>query len=534
MLSHKISLDVVKAASESGISHATWLLSQMYKLGIGVQPSEEKANYHLLTASTQGSLRARSEVARNQLRGNANDLPHDLALRLLADLADEGFARTEIGETLIMSGKSEFVERGYQALKLESLQCFNWKARYLVLLCDVFNKNIPVAKTELLNTLLYLNRCEGNIPAQHAIILSSFLGLNPWTFTYEDLVVSLLEINTPEASIDAWQMLSVPTFEFLKEELRHRAFAQLAAHAETDHPHAQVTYLAALLNHAQPKDEGACATRLLKLMKRNPELHSLNYDYALHYAKASTPGLAELIMETMSKIAASPLAPYANRTLAIELNMAGRWQETEKYFVRAMELAIENSISCLASFAFKRYDKTNQNFAEARFWAEAFVLEDAEEGQRTLHGLLELRKKRNSLSHDESLVQRECLEFLCKNDNADAKRYLGLMLLNGQGPVLREPVRGLELLKEAAQTDGRAMYELAHVYQAGVHVPRDMSLAQHFFDEAAKHGHSNAQYEVIDAEQKAQEENQNEETTPSENAATVTSIFTISSVNETQ
>jgi TPR repeat protein len=533
MISHKLSLDAVKAASDEGIPHAKWLLSRMYRCGIGVEANEKEGFDHLFLAQTM-SKRALHDFSMMQIRGKANNFSPETSLRVLADLGESGFARTEIGETLVMHGSAELVERGYNLLKIESLQCFNWKARYLVLLCDIFKKNIPETNSERLTSLTYLYECEGNQLARHAIVLSCMLGRNPWVFKHEDLVENLLEINTPESSIDAWQILWVPTFKGLGEELRRRAFVQVASHAETGHLHAKVIQLFELLNHAHPKDEGECAVRLLKLMRKHPELHSIHYDYPLHQAKQNTPGLAKLMLETMRKVAESKLAPYAKRTLAIELNMVGHTEEAEKYFLRAMDLGVEESLSSVAWMAFKRFDKTGEGYVAARFWAEAHLFDSPESGHRSLLRVLESRKKKTPLTNEEILETKTCLEFLSSKDDEHAKRELALVLLRGNGPVLRDPKRGLELLKAAAETDGRAMYELAHVYQAGVHVPQDMNLAQHFFDEAAKHGHSNAQYDAHLAEQNAKQEEKKEEQEPAENEASVRTLFPGSSLNESQ
>jgi TPR repeat protein len=91
-------------------------------------------------------------------------------------------------------------------------------------------------------------------------------------------------------------------------------------------------------------------------------------------------------------------------------------------------------------------------------------------------------------------------------DDAESTRELAMLLLKGDGPVLAEPKRAIALLEKAAQTDGRAMYELAHVYMNGIHVPKNLYLAQHYFDEAAKNGHSNAIYEAVVAERKSDTE----------------------------
>ena len=157
-----------------------------------------------------------------------------------------------------------------------------------------------------------------------------------------------------------------------------------------------------------------------------------------------------------------------------------------------------------------------------RFWMEAFVFENPEEGHQAMYDFLESSKEKSKLSHDEVLTQRNCLEFLSRRKNDVAMRELGLMLLRGEGPVLADSRRGLKLLEEAAKTDGRAMYELAHVHQAGVHVPRDMYLAQYYFDEAAKNGHSNAQYD--DFKVRKEREEKEAENTSGVAEATVTPL----------
>jgi TPR repeat protein len=522
MLSHDISLQVLRDASGRGIAHASWLLSQLYRSGLGVCVSPENSQACLSLAIEQGSLRARRDLAFKVLSGNSTATTPEVALDMLGALVDAGFSRTEIGEKLLFSRNPALVEKGFQALKLESLQDFNWKARWLVALCKAFNKNIPEADADRLIALKWLDECGNNPDARHALALGSLLGQNSTTLNHEELVKNFLEIGTAEAAIDALQLLFLPSYADVNEELRGRAFLQVAAHAEAGHVFAQVTHLFTLLLHAHSRDEGDCAVQLLQLLKQHPEMHTPYHDYPIHRAKEKHPEVVSIHLETMKVVASSSLAPYSKRTLFVELSNAGLEDEAEVLLKHAVNLGIENSVGSMARSVSRKYRKTGEGLADVRFWMEAFVFENPEEGHQAMYDFLESSKEKSKLSHDDVLTQRNCLEFLSRRKNDVAMRELGLMLLRGEGPVLADSRRGLKLLEEAAKTDGRAMYELAHVHQAGVHVPRDMYLAQYYFDEAAKNGHSNAQYD--DFKFRKEREEKEAENTSGVAEATVTPL----------
>lgn len=502
----EVDIDVVQAASERGIAHASWMMSVLYRIGISCEKSDAKSIEYLKTGMAQGSMRAKRDLALRALAGSVPDLHQKRAYAMMVELVDAGFDRSGLGEKLILSGIPLLVRKGYEALKLCGFQERRLRARFFTSLYESHDGVIPDAREMQFFLTYYRFNRSGGKAAQRTLLLSDFVGVgNPFRRSLE-VAENLLHVGSAEACIDALDILDCTGIEEKDLDLKIKIFKQLETQALMGNPQAQVLYTAELLEGANPRDKGPLALRLIELLIEFPQFHRNNFDALIQSAKSEDAGIADAHMELARSLVKSGLCPLAQRSLAIELMLAERPDEAFEHLTRAVELDVEYSLKNLISWYGQRYAEKDENYEDTRFWHEALMFESPHVGVELTATLLDIRKGKSGLTHKETLTRKICLELLSAADDAESTRELAMLLLKGDGPVLAEPKRAIALLEKSAQSDGRAMYELAHVYMNGIHVPKDLYLAQHYFDEAAKNGHSNTIYETVEAERKNETE----------------------------
>lgn len=502
----EVDFDVVQAASERGIAHASWMLAVLYSMGIASEKSDSKSNEYLKTAVAQGSLRAKRDLALRAHAGALPDIPQKRAYAMMVELVDAGFDTSGLGEKLILSGIPLLVCKGYEALKLSGFEFGNFRARFLTSLYETFDGTIPDAR-EMQFSLTY-HRCHRSESksAHRALVLADVVGVGNPLQRPVHIAEKLLLVDSVDACIDANDILDLCMADETFVDLRMKAFKQLEAHALGGHPQAQVQYTAELLYQANSSSKAPLALRLMELLGEHPQFYRSTYDSLIDGAKAEDTRIGPLHVELAQTLVDAGVCPLAHRCLGIEFMRSKREDEALDHFLRAVDLDVPYALKNVVSWYGQHFSKTGENYEDTRFWHEALMFESPQSGVEFTNALLVLRKEKSLLTHKESLTRKTCLEILSEAGDEDSTRELGLLLLKGDGPVLAESKRGLALLEKAAQTDGRAMYELAHLYLSGVFVPKDLYLAQHYFAEAAKNGHSNAIYETVSAELKAEKE----------------------------
>jgi tetratricopeptide (TPR) repeat protein len=454
----------------------------------------------------QGAMRAKRDLALRALAGSIPELHQKRAYAMMVELVDAGFDRSGLGEKLILSGIPLLVSKGYEALKLCGFQERRLRARFFTSLYESHDGVIPDAREmQFFLTYYRFNRAGGKA-VHRTLLLADFVGLgNPFRRSLE-VAENLLFVGAAEACIDALDILDCTVVEEEVLDLKMKIFKQLETYALKGDPQAQVFYTAELLDDAQPRDKGPLTLKLIELLTAFPQFHRNNFDGLIHSAKSGDERIAKAHLELARRLVNSGVCPLAHRSLGIELMLVEKPDEALEHFVRAVHLDVEYAIKNLISWYGQRYVEKDENYEDTRFWHEALMFESPHMGVELTATLLEVRKGKSGLTHKETLTRKTCLEILSAADDAESTRELAMLLLKGDGPVLAEPKRAIALLEKAAQTDGRAMYELAHVYMNGIHVPKNLYLAQHYFDEAAKNGHSNAIYEAVVAERKSDTE----------------------------
>lgn len=525
MLPQKIDVQVIKSASERGVAYASWLMSVLCRSGTEIEMSRDDSLRYLKTAVTQGSLRAKRDLALIGLSGGTSDLPKDREVRMIIELLEKRFDRPTLGRKLLLMRDPSLAKLGYEALKEYSRQELDYNARYLTALYEALGEGICESNEDNLQ-LLYYQKSRGNDDraAKRALALASLLGIYHQQCSLEQIIEKLLEAESAEAAADALQLLGSEKFKSCNPELKNRAFKQVEAFALSGDVYAEVIYTAQLLFAARPENEGDLALHLMNLLVANPQYHFQELDGLLHGCKAHDKRVVPAMFETSRKLSESGLSPNAYRTFGIELLIADKEDDAKDHLLRCVDYGVPGSVRPLVGCFGKQYVEQGKNYDDTRFWHEVMIWEHAETGAEMLEMLLDSKSRRGGLNHDEILSLKHCLEVLNSNDDADATRKLALLLLKGDGPVLPDQKRGLQLLNKAAKSDGRAMYELAHIYQAGVLVPRDFCLAKYFFELAAKNGHSNAIYDQF-AAQRTEAEKSASERNDAINLDNVTELF---------
>jgi TPR repeat protein len=502
----EVDISVVQAASERGIAHASWMMSVLYRISISCERSDSKSIDYLKTAVAQGSMRAKRDLALRALAGSIPDLHQKRAYAMMVELVDAGFDRSGLGEKLILSGIPLLVRKGYEALRICGFQERRLRPRFFTSLYEAHDGVIPDAREmQFFLTYYRFNRAGGKA-VHRALLLADVVGVgNPFRRSFE-VAENLLHVGSAEACIDALDILDCTGVKEKDIDLKIKTFKQLEAHALKGDPQSQVLYTAELLDDAHPRDKAPLALKLIELLSEFPQFHRDNFDGLIHSAKSEDASIAKAHSELAHKLVSSGLCPLAHRSLGIELMHAEKPEAALEHFVRAVELDVDYAIKNLVSWYGQRYAEYGDNYEDTRFWHEALMFESPHMGVELAATLLEVRKGKSGLTHKETLTRKTCLEILSAADDAESTRELAMLILKGDGPVLAEPKRAVALLEKAAQTDGRAMYELAHMYMNGIHVPNDLYLAQRYFDEAAKSGHSNAIYDTVRAELSAAKE----------------------------
>lgn len=503
----EVDFDVVQAASERGIAHASWMLSVLYRMGLACEKSDLKSMEYLKTAVAQGSMRAKRDLALRAHAGALPEIPQKRAYAMMVELVDAGFDAAGLGEKLILSGIPLLVCKGYEALKLSGYELGHFRSRHLTALYETFDGTIPDARE--MQFFLTYNRCHRSESksAHRALALADVIGVVGNSLQKPvHIAEKLLLVDSVDACIDANDILDLCEADETVIDLRMKASKQLEAHALGGHPQAQVLYTAELLYQANGSSKAPLALRLMELLGEHPQFYRNTYDSLIDGAKAEDTRIGPLHVELAQTLVDAGACPLAHRYLGIEFMRGNREDEALAHFLRAVELDVPYALKNVVSWYGQRFSKTGENYEDTRFWHEALMFESPQTGVELTNALLVLRKEKSLLTHKESLTRKTCLEILSEAGDEDSTRELGLLLLKGDGPVLAETRRGLALLEKAAQSDGRAMYELAHLYLSGVFVPKDLYLAQHYFAEAAKNGHSNAIYETVRAELKAEKE----------------------------
>lgn len=488
--------EIFEEASERGIAHASWLLSVLYKTGIAVEQSDSRSLEYLKTGVAQGSLCAQRDLAILAAGGFLPQFSQRQAYTKMAELVAQGVDRASLGEKLLFCGNALLARQGYEALRLQSLQNRGFRPRFLVSLYETLQGNMPCSDKMTTTMCLYVRNQSESAAAERTLSLAALLELGITGESKTDVAVNLISIDSVEAAIDAMDILQSEEFGTQHHELKERAFKKLQSYAHKGVIQAKVYQTAYLLAHAHPDDNAGLAIQLVGLLKENPEYMRQDYDSLIHAAKESDPSIAPLHLDLAHELVKSGVCPVSFRSLGIELMIAERPAEALEYLQRAVDLEVPAALKNIVCWYGQYYSKTNDSFEDTLFWHQALMLENSKTGCDYTSALLDLKMNRDGkLSDSEIMLRKSCLEVNSANGDAESTRELALLLINGAGPVLQDPKAGIELLEKAAATDGRAMYELAHVYQAGVLVPRDLYLSQHYFDEAAKHGHSNAIYE---------------------------------------
>lgn len=509
----EVDVDIVRSASERGVAHASWLMSVLCRSGDDCEASDALSFEYLKKAVQQGSLAAKRDLALMAVNGHLEFISVKSAWLMIEELIDVGFDRAQLGKKLLLSGSAKLAHRGYETLKLHNLQNIDFEARYLAAVYEATEGKIHPDVQFREKWLRHLRLGQNTESVERALALSGLLTENTQVFSRKDVLERLADVESLEACVDAILLLECDEFKDTAHDLRERVMLQLDSFAAAGHIQARVQQLMCLLSQAVHHHQAALAEQLIALLMKHPQFHMSHADALIHSTKSQNKDLYAQHKALAQRLVDSGVVPVGYRTLGVEQLMAGEEKEAVENLVIAVNLELFSAMHPLARQMFMFYAYSSGSETDARFWAEALLIDAPDRAPELINDILEWKGSTETLSDAEILKRRDCLECLSANDEVEPTRDLAKMLLKGHGPVLPEPARGFELLQKAAQSDGRAMYELAHVYQAGVHVPRDMYLAQYYFDQAAKHGHSNAIYEDIREQRKAKEKAERESAT---------------------